>query len=431
MVGHKVTDEIILHCARTDADIKHIASLIESNECPIDWEEIILQARMNKVSSLLYNALNSTGVLQSPKSHFVQLRKKRAIEKEEHSLALKELDRFSKAANSEGLRPILFKGLSLAAYYGDSSLRKVGDFDILVRKDEISATISVAQKLGYVFGEWSNNGPMLFDDAKIEKGLDELDDAKHLPEMILPRSKLAFRATLEIHRNVVVRRYYLYPDTTRLSVSGGDHGLGDPSGALLPPSRSHDFDAVGASTRAQEVEIGTAKVWVLDPVDAIWACALNLQRDAEYIVDILFGRDLHLSRYCDIHELLLRSPEDTCAILLNRVKTPEARRACSHALRVTEAFFPGTVPPGPLSETVAEYPNAGNRIFYGRTGAGSVAEKVIGTWPYDVPERIFNAKRAQDIIHMWWGIGREVLTHDATERVRSRLGISPPQYLFD
>lgn len=404
---HSVLHDLIFQSVHTDVDIKSITSLIKQHNTCIDWKEMYLLAYSHRVNSLVYNTFKHAGLLaRIPKYYRTELYKKTYTQKIRYHFALKELDRLISVAHAEGLHPVLFKGLSIGLYYRNPVLRKVGDFDLLVPDNEIPSMIIVAKKLGYVFGEWAYDKPIIYpiiyNNEEINNRIDPANDFKHLPEMILPESRSKFfRAPLEIHRNVE------------------------------PPSRAHDFDVEGAMNRAREVEIGNVKVLTLDPADAIWACALNLQRDAEYIVATLVGGDLYLSRYCDIHEILLQSPNSTCATLLNRARTPEARRACAHARRITDTFFPSVVPKDLLSELVAEYPDSGNRIFYGRTGGGSISEKEIGTWPRDIPDRIFDTKRALDILHLWWGLGKEVLNHGATKILKDRLGVSPPKELIN
>lgn len=240
---HSVLRDLILQSACTDVDIKKVTSLIQQHNTVIDWKEMYSLAYSHRVNSLVYNTFKHAGLLTTiPEYYKTELYKKTYIQKIRYHFALKELDRLISVAHAEGLHPVLFKGLSIGLYYSNPVLRKFGDFDLLVSDNEIPSMITVAKKLGYVFGEWAYDKPIIYNNEEINNRIDPANDFKHLLEMILPESRSKpFRASLEIHRNVE------------------------------PPSRAHDFDIEGAINRAREVEIGNAKVLTLDPADAIWS----------------------------------------------------------------------------------------------------------------------------------------------------------------
>ena len=396
---HKVVHEVLLQSARTDADIECISTLVGQLDS-FGWKVLREQILRHRVFQLVYHNLELAGC-ENEVPEDVSLPISRAIErsKVEFADSLIELNRVFESFRSDGLQPVLFKGLSLGAYYGNPRLRHIGDFDLLFKESELTSMVESVKQLGYDFGTWSEGGePQFYSQSTIEAKMDPRADLKHIPSMINPDFRSTpFEPTIELHPNVV------------------------------PPSMADEFDVAGALNRSREIETSGARIRVLEDADSLWSCALNLQRDAEYIVFILLDTDLWLYRYCDVRELVSRSSAAVDA-LLERVTTSEARFACTHALRVTESLFPGTVPTEVISQLVLECPNAGNRIFHRSRPEGiNLGETRIGTWSSDVPDRIFHNDRAREVLHYWWGLGDEALCHPATKVVTDRLGISPPK----
>ena len=391
---HTVAYEFLLSSARTDAEPEQIASLLDVLAAE-DWNEVLSQAILHRVCPLVAQTLNSTKLLAStPEPFLFSVCSRTNRHATSVRFAVRELDRVLMGARAAGLQPVLFKGLSLAAYYGAPALRHLGDIDLIVAEAEVIEMLEVARKLGYVVGEWSDGKPNLWDNEEIEFPLNVEAGRRHMPPMICPSTQgQPYPASLDIHPNVV------------------------------RPDIADEFDVISALNRVQETEIAGIAVRVLDPVDALWAYAMNFYRDTASILTIMMEKDLRLSRYCDIRELLAHSSDDVCTTLLTRAKTVEARRACAHALCVTEALFPGCVPSDALEQLSAEHPDSQRRIIL-----DIPSPKLLGVWSRDVCERIFDTKRIIEVLPLWWDLGHMARGIPAILRtLEDKLGVLPPE----
>ena len=395
--------ELLLGCSRREAELDQLEYLANRLSGWRDWGEVFSQAMTQKVFPLANKWLGSSAVrdivpdlLQRLLQHASAINNKRT------QYVLSEIEYLVKPALEEGLKPVLFKGPAIGVFYGDPSLRCTGDFsldcpgdiDLLVSPDEIVDFVKLAKKVGYVFGKQEEGACITYEVTEADFELDPQAGRKHLPTMIRPDSwGQPFVGQIDIHPNVV------------------------------RPSLAHCFDASGAVARAQTLEIGSVSTYVLEPADAIWACALSIHRDAASLLNVVMGSDLKLSRYCDIRELVLGSPCNTCQTVVERAHSAEARLALSHVFGAVDAFFPDTIPSDILRPLVSEYPAAQTHIVPGIPKIrGPEGLSNLGYWSRNVPSRIFDSKRALEVLPMWIGLGDISLNHPRTENLDYVLG---------
>jgi Uncharacterised nucleotidyltransferase len=130
--GHEdAQKELLLCCARTKASPDRIRSLIQPQ---IDWNYFFLLARRHAVVPLVYRQLKD----HVPPENLQQFRK-HSLENSARNLVLTaELCRLINLLADAGIEAIPYKGplLSLIAY-GDLSLRRFVDLDVIVKKEDV------------------------------------------------------------------------------------------------------------------------------------------------------------------------------------------------------------------------------------------------------------------------------------------------------
>ena len=296
-----------------------------------------------------------------------------------HAASL-ELSCLVAAAEREGIRPVLIKGLSLAAHLPREDARIFGDLDLLVQEESIAAMVDIAFDCGYVYGEWlhAREGITPWIYSKEEIALTWRNDKKHIPCLIVPDSAdEPFPKTLEIHRNVV------------------------------RPSCQDHFDLCGAVKRARKGSGICRTVRTLDTADALWAQALHMYQSPENIALALSGGDLKLAWFRDTKALL--ASEGVAETLIGRVEHPEAQYACAVAILNTEDLYPGTIDEAThkaWSDPFDRKP--GNQLFEDLNEEGlrtNMRGRRVGEWSRDICDRIFDERRLTEILPHWWSLG--------------------------
>lgn len=149
-LGYKTEVELIIACSRTRIPVERMASISSMLREQLDWDYIFDVASRNAVFPLLvWNLLNHFN-----ESLSAEIEEKIAAAFQEHLRAnmfrtakLLEIVRLFKSCNI----PILpFKGPMLAVQaYGNLSLRKYGDLDVLVPPKHFAAAVELLKENDY------------------------------------------------------------------------------------------------------------------------------------------------------------------------------------------------------------------------------------------------------------------------------------------
>src|ERR1700749_3650084 len=115
-----------------------------------DWEYVARLARRHAVVPLVYRALQTFARGAAPEPVRKALSEKYRANAARNVLLAGELLRGSGLFESEGVRSLAYKGPALAvAAYGDLSLRRFVDLDVIVRESDLGRASELLRDLGY------------------------------------------------------------------------------------------------------------------------------------------------------------------------------------------------------------------------------------------------------------------------------------------
>lgn len=140
-------NELLLLCAhRGDAAAARIGELARGG---VEWEYLYRLARLHAVLPLLYRGLEAAeGV---PDELRKRLREDFRKNSTRNTLLAGELASLTRLFESEGVPLLAYKGPALAVQaYGDLSLRRFVDLDVVVRRRDARRAGELLQTLGYV-----------------------------------------------------------------------------------------------------------------------------------------------------------------------------------------------------------------------------------------------------------------------------------------
>ncbi len=136
--SNRPEDELLLCCARTDANPQIVGRIRDLISSEIDWDYFFKLSRRHSLVPLAYVQLNRHASALLP-AEVLQLLKRHYQENAARNLLLTaELCHLIKLFAASGIEAIPFKGPLLALFaYGDLSLRRFIDLDIMVRKADV------------------------------------------------------------------------------------------------------------------------------------------------------------------------------------------------------------------------------------------------------------------------------------------------------
>jgi hypothetical protein len=156
----RVEDELVLLCARTKVDAETSARIkaITSSPDEVDWDYVYRLARRHSVLPLIYSQLSTAAAANVPVDQLARLKQNYQDNVARNLLLTTELCRILQTFEAAGIEAVPYKGPALAAYaYGNLSLRRFVDLDILVRKADALRAKELLTALGFVCGTpWTN-----------------------------------------------------------------------------------------------------------------------------------------------------------------------------------------------------------------------------------------------------------------------------------
>ncbi|MBD2363844.1 nucleotidyltransferase family protein [Anabaena minutissima FACHB-250] len=142
--------ELLVYCANTKIDPETAAKIKQLVIAEIDWNYLIKIAIWHRVQTLLYSSLKETCPDEVPQSILESLHTHCQKITLNNLLLAHKLVNILKLLTANNIRAIPFKGPVLATLaYGNLALRKFGDLDILVNKQDIPKTIELLQAQKY------------------------------------------------------------------------------------------------------------------------------------------------------------------------------------------------------------------------------------------------------------------------------------------
>ncbi|PWT94051.1 MAG: hypothetical protein C5B55_03385 [Blastocatellia bacterium] len=142
--------ELLLCCARTVASTAQRQRIRELAESQIDWEYFFLLARRHAILPLIYRQLQKHASDLVPTDQLQRLRKHYQENGARNQILTSELLRLIQIFSHADIEAIPYKGPLLAQYaYGDLTLRRFVDLDVMVRRDDVQKARELLLADGY------------------------------------------------------------------------------------------------------------------------------------------------------------------------------------------------------------------------------------------------------------------------------------------
>jgi hypothetical protein len=127
-----------------------LSQLLSQNQ--LDWDLLYTLADRHRITPFLYRILQN--LADVPTKFLAKLHHECRMLATENLLKLNEYHRVVKLFEDHGIEHMAFKGVYLAENnYPDSSLRSIGDFDILVAKNSLFKVIHILESDSYKLGK--------------------------------------------------------------------------------------------------------------------------------------------------------------------------------------------------------------------------------------------------------------------------------------
>jgi hypothetical protein len=143
--------EILLCCAHVREDSKRITRCQQLLQEDVNWEQLLALAIRHSLTPLLYWQLRHFDDHGVPAAYLNELRDRFNNNAARNLLLAQELLSITGLLKSSGISSMPYKGPALAVLaYGNLSLRRFGDLDIIIPKTEFARAKSILIAEGYV-----------------------------------------------------------------------------------------------------------------------------------------------------------------------------------------------------------------------------------------------------------------------------------------
>ncbi|HEX2832684.1 MAG TPA: nucleotidyltransferase family protein [Thermoanaerobaculia bacterium] len=142
--------QMLLACARSRMDDRHARIIQELARGALDWKALLALARRHSLFPMLYRQLAAVAPRAVPPESLDRLKELYQGNAARNLFLLGELERVFRSLAEAGILAMPYKGPALAiAGYGDLSLRRFVDLDIIVQRNDVERAIATLTHLGY------------------------------------------------------------------------------------------------------------------------------------------------------------------------------------------------------------------------------------------------------------------------------------------
>lgn len=142
--------ELLLCCARTEIEGKTVERIKCLLDRGIDFEELTALTSKHRVKPLLHHNLNKHASDKVSQSYLRQIKQDCRHNSWRNMSLMNQLTEILELLEANGIKAIAFKGPVLAASaYGNLSLRRIKDLDLLVEELDFQRTVDLFIGLGY------------------------------------------------------------------------------------------------------------------------------------------------------------------------------------------------------------------------------------------------------------------------------------------
>lgn len=291
--------QLLYLCARSELDAERIARLQLLLARPLDWEAVEDAAVFHGVTGMLYHHLARHGTAHVPADLLLRLQQHAQCVQVYNMQVMTELVRIASVFRAQGIPLLTYKGPALAhRYYGSVALRRFGDVDLLVRRDDLERARDLLEEHGYV---------------PLRSLSEDQEDTWH-------DAQLGYELHHEA-KGVVVELHW----------------------ALLNRTLTFRLTPEAVWARAHTVRFGSTMVRVLAPDDLLlYLCA--------------HGTKHHWSRLlwvCDVAQVLRGHPDRDWTALLRRARSLGSLRTLLLGVALAERWLGEELPPVVREEIAA------------------------------------------------------------------------------
>lgn len=148
--AYRLEHELLLCCARTEADAAIVSRIQDLSSGKIDWDYLFQLARRHSVVPLVYIQLKSHAADLVPHNRMAEFKQSYQENVARNLVLTSELATLVRVFRVAGIESIPYKGSLLALLaYGDLALRRFVDLDIIVKKDDVYRARDVLTEAGY------------------------------------------------------------------------------------------------------------------------------------------------------------------------------------------------------------------------------------------------------------------------------------------
>jgi hypothetical protein len=272
-------------------DERHARVVEDLSRGALDWDALAALARRHSVFPLLYRQLAALVPQDVPPDSLRRMKERYQANAARNLFLMGELETVLRALGDEDITAIPFKGPVLAiAGYGDLSLRRFVDLDVIVRGVDVERAIGALLRLGY--------------------RADPVVSSLQQSFLIRTQHELAFkrdegRLIVELHWGVAPRRF------------------------------ASDLSAEELWSHARTQTIGNREFLTLAPEDTLLALCAHGSKH-------LWER---LAWVCDIAEWLASHPEMNWTELLTRASRTGQERMLFTGLQLAAELLDASLPP--------------------------------------------------------------------------------------
>jgi hypothetical protein len=147
----KKEDRLISLISRVRLEKSDINRIKKLSQESLGWDYVFKESRREGVSHILYYHLNDLGAAAYiPRDIFKKLREGYYFNAGRNALILDETKRIFEKFRAGEIRAMALKGVFLAeSIYKNIGLRPIGDMDVLICKEDLSAALVLLKSLGY------------------------------------------------------------------------------------------------------------------------------------------------------------------------------------------------------------------------------------------------------------------------------------------
>lgn len=149
-VPARAENELLLLCAHTKVNEESAERIRALANGELDWDSLFLLAQRHAVLPLLHRHLGANATELMPPDFRKKLNARFRDNATRNMLLTGELSRIVKLFEAEDISTLAYKGPALAvSAYGDVSLRRFIDLDIIVRKRDVRRACDLLSALGF------------------------------------------------------------------------------------------------------------------------------------------------------------------------------------------------------------------------------------------------------------------------------------------